>query len=401
MKQLDMAQIEDSYCIQSASEARGVAEEYIEALNLDSVVNFGLPEVAKRYDVWRVPLVGRHSESRLGEVVIDAETSLVKENQSTSQDVLERQLLGRDQQKTDSEATKNQEYTKSDLRNTVGLGDCEDLIEDMPASSVDLVLTSPPYYNAKKSASQYANYEEYLLKLKRVFEKTQRVLVPGKFLVVNSSPVLIRRSSRNDSSTRVPVPYDIHGLLNELGYEFVDDIFWKKPEGAGWATGRGRRFAADRNPMQYKPAPVTEHVMVYRSESSKLIDFYINEHPDQELVEESKIEDGYEKTNVWEIHPDTSSDHPAPFPSGLAERVINYYSFKQDVVLDPFAGSGTTGQTAHEADRRFVMFENDKEYLEMIKENLSESIGQSAHDINWINTTQPESVQSGVGDFHD
>lgn len=396
-----MAQTKESYSVRSASEARDIAEEYIDALDLDSVINFGLPEVAKRYDVWRVPLVGRHSESRLGEVVIDAETSLVKQDQSTSQSVLERQLLGRDQQKTDSKTTKNQEYTKSDLRNTVGLGDCEELIEDMPASSVDLTFTSPPYYNAKKDASQYANYEEYLLKLKRVFKKIQRVLIPGKFLIVNSSPVLIRRSSRNDSSTRVPVPYDIHGILNELGYEFVDDIFWKKPEGAGWATGRGRRFAADRNPMQYKPAPVTEHVMVYRSESSKLIDFYINEHPDQELVEESKIEDGYEKTNIWEIQPDTTSDHPAPFPAGLAERVIKYYSFKNDVVLDPFAGSGTTGQTAHELNRRFIMFENNKEYMQMMKEHLSDSIGKDAREINWVNTNEPESVQSGMGDFYE
>lgn len=394
-----MAQTKETYSVQSAPEARDIAREFIESMDLESVVEYGLPEVDDRYDVWRIPLIGRHSDSRLGEVVVDAETSLVDENQSTGQEVLERRLLGRDQQKKESSTSKGQEYTTSNIRNTVGLGDCEELISEMPASSVDLVFTSPPYYNAKPEASEYTNYEEYLLKLKRVFEKIDRTLISGKFLVVNSSPVLIRRASRNDSSTRVPVPFDIHRILSEIGFEFVDDIIWRKPEGAGWATGRGRRFAADRNPMQYKPAPTTEYLLVYRSESSKLIDFYINEHPDQEIVEESKIADGYEKTNVWEIQPDTTSEHPAPFPDGLAERVIKYYSFIDDVVLDPFAGTGTTGKVANEIDRRFVMFENDEEYMDMIKDTLANTMGSEAKEINWINTSEPSSIQTDMEEF--
>lgn len=394
-----MPQTKDTYSVQSAPDARDIASEYIESMDLETVVEYGLPEVDDRYDVWRVPLVGSHSDSRLGEVVIDAESSLVDEAQSTSQEVLERRLLGRDQQKNESSTNENQEYTTSNIRNTVGLGDSQELIPDMPASSVDLVFTSPPYYNAKPEASEYANYEEYLMKLKHVFKTIERVLISGKFLIVNSSPVLIRRASRNDSSTRVPVPFDIHTILTEIGFEFVDDIIWKKPEGAGWATGRGRRFAADRNPMQYKPAPVTEYLLVYRSESSKLIDFYINEHPEQEVVEESKIADGYEKTNVWEVQPDTSSEHPAPFPDGLAERVIKYYSFINDVVLDPFAGTGTTGRVADELERRFVMFEKNDEYMQIIKDSLANSMGTEAEEINWINTSEPSSVQTGMEEF--
>lgn len=88
----------------------------------------------------------------------------------------------------------------------------------------------------------------------------------------------------------------------------------EKPEGAGWATRRGRRFSADRNPLQYKPVPVTEYVLVYRKKSDKLIDWLIRKHPDQDSVAESKIEDGYEVTNIWKIHPAHSKDHPAIFP---------------------------------------------------------------------------------------
>lgn len=127
---------------------------------------------------------------------------------------------------------------------------------------------------------------------------------------MNVSPVLVRRQSRNHSSRRIAVPFDMHRLFIEEGFEFIDDIHWVKPEGAGWATGRGRRFAADRNPMQYKPVPVTEYVLVYRKATDKLIDWHIRAHPDQALVEASRIDDDYERTNLWKVLPTHSSKHP-------------------------------------------------------------------------------------------
>src|SRR6185369_16715771 len=130
-----------------------------------------------------------------------------------------------------------------------------------------------------------------------------------------------------ESSKRIAVPFDLHRIFIEEGYDFIDDIVWVKPEGAGWATGRGRRFAADRNPLQYKAVPVTEYVMVYRRRTDKLIDWHIRNHHDPKLVERSRIHDGYEKTNIWRIHPVTNSGHPAAFPKELAEKVIRYYSF--------------------------------------------------------------------------
>ena len=142
----------------------------------------------------------------------------------------------------------------------------------------------------------------------------------------------------------------------------MDDIIWVKPEGAGWATGRGRRFAADRQPLQYKPVPVTEYVLVYRKHTERLLDWNIRSHPDQDAVTASRIEDGYERTNVWQIKPSHSRQHPAVFPVELAERVVRYYSFTGDAVLDPFAGSGTTGQAAAQLGRRFVLIDNEVRY---------------------------------------
>ena len=196
-------------------------------------------------------------------------------------------------------------------------------------------------------------------------------MIDGKFCVINSSHVLIPRASRNESSTRIAVPFDIHRILIEEGFEFVDDIIWQKPEGAGWASGRGRRFSADRNPMQYKAVPVTEYVMVYRKKPAILIDHFIRNHPDQNIIQESKIADGYEKTNVWYISPARDKRHPAIFPKELAEKVIMYYSFVNDVVLDPFGGIGTTAKAAVGLKRRFITVECSDEYIDVTKKELN------------------------------
>ena len=170
----------------------------------------------------------------------------------------------------------------------------------------------------------------------------------------------------------------MHRLLVEHGFDFVDDIVWVKPEGAGWATGRGRRFAADRNPLQYKAVPVTEYVLVYRKRTDRLIDWHIRTHPDPEVVERSKIRGEYERTNVWRIKPAHSKLHPAVFPVELAERVIRYYSFERDVVLDPFAGIGTVGEAASRLGRRWVLSELDAGYVDVIRRRAAEWPAEAA-----------------------
>ena len=115
--------------------------------------------------------------------------------------------------------------------------------------------------------------------------------------------------------------------------------------------------------MQYKPVTVTENVIVYRKRTDKLIDWNLRNHPDPAAVKASLIDDDYEKTNIWRIHPAHHKEHPAVFPDALAERVIRYYSFVGDMVLDPFAGTGTTGRVAGLLDRRFMMIEKSPAYF--------------------------------------
>lgn len=375
------------YKIATVEQAKFVSRNFLKSMELDKALDFGLPEIDDRYHIWRVPVKSKSNES-IGEIVIDAFTTLINEKKTTNKEILESRLLGR---KNGTEVKKNGNSVPkiSTLRNTIGLGDSEILLQETPSESIDLVFTSPPYYNARPEYIEYLSYEEYLLKIKKIIHQTHRVLNEGRFFVMNVSPVLIRRSNRNEASKRIAVPFDFHRLFLEEGFEFIDDIHWVKPEGAGWATGRGRRFAADRNPLQYKPVPVTEYILVYRKQTDKLIDWHIRKHPDQNIIKESKIKDGYETTNLWKIHPSYNKNHPAVFPLELAEKAIQYYSFKNDVILDPFAGTGTTGKAAFKNGRRFVLFEKEEEYMKLIKEDVFNWLQKGAEKINWINTEPP------------
>ncbi|NJL11610.1 MAG: site-specific DNA-methyltransferase [Microscillaceae bacterium] len=383
------------YKITTVEQAKNVASGFLKTIQLDKAVEFGLPEIDDRYHIWRVPLKSKNSDN-IGEIVIDAYTTLIVERKTTKAEVLEARLLGRKLQATGMK--KESILPKiSTLRNTIGLGDAELLLQEIPNESIDLVFTSPPYYNARPEYAEYLSYDEYLLKIRKIIHQAHRVLGEGRFFVMNVSPVLIRRANRNEASKRIAVPFDFHRIFVEEGFDFIDDIHWVKPEGAGWATGRGRRFAADRNPLQYKPVPVTEYILVYRKQSDKLIDWHIRKHPQPEIVEASKIKDGYEVTNLWRIHPAFHKEHPAVFPLELAEKVILYYSFKEDVVLDPFAGTGTTGKAAVKNGRRFVLFEQDESFMKIIKEDVFQWLQKDAEKVNWLNTPPPTSTQQFIG----
>jgi DNA modification methylase len=372
------------YLVTKVAQAKDITVSWLEEIELAQVISLGLPEVDDRYHVWRVPLRARVGGEKIGETVIDAYTTEIQLDKTTKPEMLEARLLKKDE-KNGASKRKRVPYPVSSLRNTIGLGDCVELLDEMPAASVDLVFTSPPYFNARPEYSDYEVYEEYLFKMRQVINRAHRVLNEGRFFVINCAPVLLRRASRNEASKRIAVPFDLHRLFVEEGYDFIDDIIWVKPEGAGWATGRGRRFAADRNPLQYKAVPVTEYVLVYRKHTDLLIDWHIRNHPRPDVLAASKVGDDYERTNIWRIQPKTNSRHPAAFPLELAQKVVKYYSFKGDVVLDPFAGSGTTGAAAAGLERRFVLFDINTEYVDMMREEVQYWLGQASSEVLCLN----------------
>ena len=384
--------ISQNWAVHTVDIAKGVVQKYLDEHEITTGVTFGLPEVDDRYDIWRVPVRSARTHQKIGEIVVSAATGVVNPDKSTKLDFINFRLAEEcEHVAAELNPRKKQDFTKvSELPNTVAFGDAEELLALLPAESIDLVFTSPPYFNVRPEYSDYVSYSDYLEKMRLIIKGAHNVLNEGRFFVLNISPVLLRRASRSESSKRIAVPFDFHRLFIEEGFDFVDDIIWEKPEGAGWATGRGRRFSADRNPLQYKPVPVTEYVLVYRKHTDKLIDWHIRKHPDQNVVKKSRISDPYQVTNIWKITPAHSKLHPAIFPDELAENVIRYYSFINDVVLDPFSGSGTTARLAHKLERRFVYMELNQTYLDNFKRSVTQWYQQKVDSIQWINTSPPQ-----------
>jgi DNA modification methylase len=252
------------------------------------------------------------------------------------------------------------------LKNSVVHGDVIEILRDVPAESIHLTFTSPPYYNAR-DYSIYQSYDEYLKFLEEVFKEVHRVTKEGRFFVINTSPVIMPRVSRAHSSKRYPIPYDIHPLLVKIGWEFIDDIVWVKPEAS--VKNRNASFLQHRKPLGYKPNAISEMLMVYRKKTDKLIDWNIKQYS-ADKVSRSKILDRYESTNVWRIDPTFDRVHSAVFPLELCNRVIKYYSFVGDVIFDPFAGSGTLGRAATNLDRNFFLTEKELKYVNRMKEDL-------------------------------
>jgi len=286
--------------------------------------------------------------------------SLINHENEMIRTVIYKEYFAREQrQKSALPHAETYEY----LKNVIVSGDVREVLKNVPDESIHLTFTSPPYYNAR-DYSIYPSYEAYLNFLKEVFLETHRITKEGRFLIVNTSPIIIPRISRAHSSKRYPIPFDIHHYLMQMGWEFIDDIVWLKPEYS--VKNRIGGFQQHRKPLAYKPNSITEYLMVYRKQTEKLIDWNIHQY-DYNTVEQSKVSEGYETTNVWKIDPKFDKIHSAVFPVELCKRVVEYYSFKGDLIFDPFAGSGTLGRTAKGLGRYFFLTEQEPTYFEYMK----------------------------------
>ena len=265
---------------------------------------------------------------------------------------------------TDNKKNKQKHTETYDfLKNVIVNADVIEALKYVPDESVHLTFTSPPYYNAR-DYSIYPSYDAYLQFLGKVFKETHRITKEGRFLIVNTSPVIVPRISRAHSSKRYPIPFDLHAILVKEGWEFIDDIIWEKPEYS--VKNRVGGFQQHRKPLGYKPNTITEYLMVYRKQTDKLLDWNIHQY-DSETVEKSKVKGAFDTNNVWQICPKADKIHPAVFPSELCKRVIQYYSYVGDLIFDPFGGSGTLGYTAKRMGRNFFLTEKDVKYFEYMQ----------------------------------
>lgn len=226
-------------------------------------------------------------------------------------------------------------------------------MDELPDSSVHLMVTSPPY-NVKKEYDEDLSLDQYRDLLRRVFRETYRVLVTGGRACVNVAN-LGRRPY-------IPLHRYIIEDMEALGFLMRGEIMWNKGSSASPSTAWGSWKSA-ANPVL---RDVHEYILVFSKQS------YSRKRQKQH-EDTIRKEDFLEWTkSVWSFPavPARSVGHPAPFPEELPRRLIELYTYKGDMVLDPFCGSGTTCLAARRAGRRFVGYDISSEYCRLAETRL-------------------------------
>ena len=172
------------YLVLTVAQAKEIVNNWLAEIDLENAINLGLPEVDDRYHHWRIPLCAENG-GKIGEVVIDAYSTEIIFSKTTKPEIITARLLKQDEAKLNERKRRNHQYKLSHVRNTIGFGDCVELIENMPSEGVDLIFTSPPYFNARPEYSEYEEYEHYLFKMRQVIKRCHRVLSEGRFFVIN------------------------------------------------------------------------------------------------------------------------------------------------------------------------------------------------------------------------
>ena len=240
----------------------------------------------------------------------------------------------------------------------------------VPSNSIALVVTSPPYFAGKEYEESLGHdgvpgtYFEYLALLREVFAECKRVLEPGGRIAVNVAN-LGRRPYRSLAG-------DVVEILQELGLLLRGEVVWCKGRAAGGSCAWGT-FQRPGNPVL---RDVTERIVI----ASK-------GRFDRALVPSRRAALGLPSvstvsrdefleatTDLWELAPESATRvrHPAPFPIELPGRLIDLFTYEDDVVLDPFMGSGTTAVAAIRGGRHFIGFDTDPDYVARARERIKQ-----------------------------
>lgn len=230
---------------------------------------------------------------------------------------------------------------------------------ELPDDCVALMVTSPPYHVGKDYDSA-TSFDQYLSLLRTTFKEAYRVLEPGGRAVVNVAN-LGRRPY-------ISLARHVTEMMDGLGFLPRGEVIWVKAKGASGSCAWGSwRSAAN---------PTLRDVHEYCLCFSK-------ERWDRAKKGASSIsaDDFMEATlSVWEIQPESATrlGHPAPFPVELPRRFIELYTFVDDLVLDPFMGSGSTAVAAVRSQRRYIGYETNHDYVELARRRIEAEMSYHA-----------------------
>lgn len=223
---------------------------------------------------------------------------------------------------------------------------------ELPDCSTHLVVTSPPY-NVGKEYDDDLHLHEYTELLRRVFTECYRVLVDGGRACVNIANV--------GRKPYISLNACVATIMTDIGYLMRGEIIWNKASSAGVSCAWGS-WKSPSNPVL---RDVHEYILVFSKGS-----YARQTQTKNPTITKEEFLDWTK--SIWNF-PTVSArrvGHPAPFPTELPRRLINLYTFPQDIVLDPFIGSGNTAIASVNANRFWVGYDIESEYCDLTRKRL-------------------------------
>ena len=237
------------------------------------------------------------------------------------------------------------------------------LLSKFVKEKIDFIVFSPPYWNLrdygeKKQIGKFQSYEEYISSMKETFNECYKVLKEGRFMAINIGTVVSKEGMKF-------VCGDFVKTCEEVNFIFRKDIIWHKPKGTTkWQRG-ATQFTQNPYPLFYNTNINHEFILIFQKGSA-------NEKKKSKPF--NKVFTRDMAYSVWDIIPINSpkldEKHVAPYPEEIPRRLIQLYTNKNETVLDPFAGSGTTNKVAMELGRKSVAVELSKKYCSLIKKKI-------------------------------
>jgi|SRR3990170_7257290 len=245
-------------------------------------------------------------------------------------------------------------------------GNCMDMSE-ISDSSIHLIVTSPPYYNAPFDYNGlFSSYEQYLGVLKNFAKESYRVLSEGRIVALNIDDMLV-------NGTKYPIVADATKIFQDAGFRYRDRIIWKKPDGYLRISKRSGVILQNPFPMYYYPDNLLESIVIlqkskfdYRSISKEIRE--LSKIDKKEFQNNNWHKTLWEMTNV--LPGSILEKNVAAFPEQLPYRIIKLYSYVGETVLDPFLGSGTTMKVARLLKRNSVGIEIIRDLEKIIRKKV-------------------------------
>jgi DNA modification methylase len=249
----------------------------------------------------------------------------------------------------------------------------------VPDPSVHLVLTSPPYWTLKQynersgQLGSIKDYDAFMDELDKVWRHCHRILVPGGRLICVIGDVCLARRRNKGRHMVIPLHADISVRCRRIGFDYLTPILWHKIANASYEVENGSSFLG----KPFEPNAIIKNDIEYILMLRKPGGYRKPTDEQRRLSKMTKEEHNKWYRSFWTDLPGASTrEHPAPFPVELAYRLIRMFSFVEDTVLDPFAGTFTTTIACIKAGRNSIGYEIDPEYFKIARKRVEEEVNQ-------------------------